>query len=264
MKKLAFVFVVLALSASPSWAAGVTITMKDGKVSIDAQNVTVRQILTEWARLGQTKIVNLERLPSVPITLKLDNVPEKVALDIILRSVPGYMLAPREPYLAGVSVYDRILIMATTTVPPPVAQRPQPPAFPGGFPGQPNVTQLRTPQPIAPGAMPDPNVDIAADQRDEDALTNAAAAGLVPFPAQPGMVMPPGVAMPGNLPAMMMPPGTPGAQQPAQPQTPPAATPANPWNVPGATPLPSLAPPPPPAASPNQPLIRPRPPQADQ
>jgi hypothetical protein len=262
MKKLAFVLIVLAVSAAPGWAA-VTITMSDGKISIDAENATVRQILTEWARLGQTRIVNLERLPSMPISLKLENVSEKVALDIVLRGVPGYMAAPREPYLAGVSVYDRILIMATTTPAPAVAQRPQPPAFPGaGFNGQPNVTQLR-PQPIAPGAMPDPDADNEAEQRDDQALANAAAAGLFPSPMQPG-AMPPGLVMPGNLPAMMMPLGTMGAQQPPQTTTPVAATPANPWNVPGATALPSLAPPPPPAQTPNQPLIRPRPPQADQ
>ena len=49
------------------------------------------------------------------------------ALDTILRAVPGYMAAPRSAYLANASVYDRILIMATTSA---VAARP---ATPSGF-----------------------------------------------------------------------------------------------------------------------------------
>ena len=115
MKKAVFGLFVLALSASPGWAAGLKLAFADGKVSIDAQDVTVRQILTEWSRLGKTRIVNLERVASGPITMKLENVPENVALDTILRAVPGYMAAPRSAYLENASVYDRILIMATTS-----------------------------------------------------------------------------------------------------------------------------------------------------
>ena len=136
-----------AASASPCWAAGLKLSIHDGKVSLDAQDVTVRQILTEWARVGKTRIVNLERVTGGPITLKLDDVPEKQALDIILRPFPGYMAAPRATLVADASLYDRILIMATTTA--VAALRPQQPApgFPAcrvRFPGAGgNITQLR-------------------------------------------------------------------------------------------------------------------------
>ena len=49
-----------------------------------AKDATVRQILAEWARVGQTKIVNVERIPGGPLTLELNNVPEAQALDILL------------------------------------------------------------------------------------------------------------------------------------------------------------------------------------
>ena len=49
-----------------------TLSIRDGLVSLDAQDVTVRQILTEWARVGKTRIVNVERITGGPITLKLD------------------------------------------------------------------------------------------------------------------------------------------------------------------------------------------------
>ena len=49
-----------------------------------------RQILTEWARIGGTKVVGGEKMTGAPLTLKLVNVPERQALDIILRNVAGY------------------------------------------------------------------------------------------------------------------------------------------------------------------------------
>src|ERR671910_12972 len=107
MKKLVFALFLLTCSTSPASAAGLTLSIQDGFVTLDAQDVTVRQILTEWARIGQTQIVNVERITGGPITLKLERIPEKQALDIILRSIPGYMALPRAAFVANASIYDR-------------------------------------------------------------------------------------------------------------------------------------------------------------
>src|SRR4029453_6167589 len=139
MKQVLFGLLFVALSASSSHAAGLQLTINAGRVSIDAKDVTLAQILTEWARVGKTRIINLERVASGPITLKLDNVPEDQALDILLRAVPGYVAAPRGDYLANASVYDRIYIVATASA--AVAARPSGPVAqtPNGFPpGMPN------------------------------------------------------------------------------------------------------------------------------
>jgi hypothetical protein len=235
MTRLALALLMLTSSATPSWADPLTLSVRDGLVSLDAQDVTVRQILTEWARVGKTRIVNVERITGGPITLKLDAVPEKQALDIILRAIPGYMAMPRSTQVADASLYDRILIMPTTTA--VAALRPQQPGPPftgiqGGQPG--NVTQLRQmqPAPLSPGVIFDsPN---SVDQMDDQAMAAAAAAGLVPVPA----------LNPGPSPTPV-PPSRPGpAPQPAQ-TAPAAGAPTNPWNAPIGTPQPSLAPPPP-------------------
>ena len=163
---------------------GLTLSVRDGLVSLDAQDVTVRQILTEWARVGQTHIVNVERITGGPITLKLDAVPEKQALDIILRSIPGYMAMPRPTQVADASLYDRILIMPTTTA--VAALRPQQPGptfagMQGGQNGNPTQLRQTQPTPLSPGMLFDsPN---SADQMDDPAMAAAAAAGLVPVPA---------------------------------------------------------------------------------
>ena len=101
-----------------------------------ATDATVRQILAEWARVGQTKIVNVERIPGGPMTLELTDVPEQDALDILLRSVSGYIAAPRPVAVASLSRYDRILVLPTagharppaSASPPPVFQQPRGPA----------------------------------------------------------------------------------------------------------------------------------------
>ena len=248
MKRLAFALFLVTCSATHSWAGSLTLSVRDGLVSVDAQDVTLRQILAEWARVGHTRIINAERVAGGPITLKLNAVPEKQALDIILRTIPGYMAVPRATQVADASLYDSILIMATTTA--VAAPRPQQPG--PVFPGQGgNVTQLRQPQPapLSPGMLLDP--PNSADQMDDPALAAAAAAGLVPVPAlQPA---PGAISSPLTLP---------GQPRPAQP-TPGTSTPTNPWNAPIGTPQPSLAPPPPVEQTPPPAGQRVRPPQAD-
>jgi hypothetical protein len=256
MHRLAFVLFVLAASASSSWAAGLTLSIRDGLVSLDAQDVTVQQILTEWARIGRTQILNAERITGGPITLKLEAVPEKQALDIVLRAIPGYMALPRAAQVADASQYERILIMPTTTA--VAALRPQQTqmTFPGmqnAASGGANVTQFRPNpgQPLLPG-MVDPGDP--GDQVDDPAIAAAAAAGLVPVPAySPGQPAPQGQLFPpGASPAQT----TPGAGAP-----PGTGAPTNPWNAPVGTAQPSLAPPPP--ATQEPPSFRVRPPQAD-
>jgi hypothetical protein len=256
MKRLVFALFVLTASATPSWAAGLTLSIRDGLVTLDAQDVTLRQILTEWARIGKTRIINVERITGGPITLKIDAMPEKQALDVILRTIPGYMALPRETPVADASLYDRILIMATTTA--VAAPRPQPSSgFPGMQSGMPGgqggtMTQLRpnVPAPLSPGMLPEQQSN-AADQTEDPAIAAAAAAGLVTVPANnPG---------PTTVPGPLMPPG--GAQPRPGPAAPGVGAPTNPWNAPIGTAQPSLAPPPTTLQPP--PINRVRPPQAD-
>jgi hypothetical protein len=128
-------FVAASWLAVPSTAvADVHVTMQNGRVSVVAKDATIRQILTEWARVGQTKIINVERIPGGPITLELNNVPESTALEVLLRAMSGYIAAPRAVEAANLSRFDRIIVMPTlasarppvSSTPPPVFQQPAP------------------------------------------------------------------------------------------------------------------------------------------
>src|SRR5262245_45158507 len=104
---------LVALTASTA-SADVQVSMQNGRVTIVAKDATLRQILTEWARVGQTKIVNVERVPGGPITLELRDLPEDQALKILLRPISGFMTAPRTSVATGsASVFDRIIVLPT-------------------------------------------------------------------------------------------------------------------------------------------------------
>src|ERR1700712_6067597 len=105
--KATLIGIAVWLGAVSTASADVHLTMQNGRVSLVAKDATVRQILTEWARVGQTKIVNMERVPGGPVTLELTNMPEAQALEILLRSLSGYITAPRPVDVANLSHFDR-------------------------------------------------------------------------------------------------------------------------------------------------------------
>src|SRR5918995_115619 len=110
--------------------ADVLLRIENGQVSLKATNATVRDILAEWARIGQTKIVNGDRIPGGPVSLELNGVTEEQALEVILRSVAGYVVAPRPAEIANASRYDRILVMPTSSpTSAPTRSAPPPPSF---------------------------------------------------------------------------------------------------------------------------------------
>lgn len=107
--------VLVAAATPPLAGAGeFELTIQQGRVTLVAQNVPIQDILAEWARIGQTKIVNGEKLTGPPLTLQLIDVPEAQALETLLRSASGYVVAPRATLIPGASRFDRIFILASS------------------------------------------------------------------------------------------------------------------------------------------------------
>jgi hypothetical protein len=237
-RTLTFAFAISVWTAAPA-LADVLLTMKDGRVSIVAKDATIRQILTEWARVGKTKIVNLERIPGGPLTLELTNVTEVQALAVLLRSLSGYIVAPRAADAANLSQFDRIIIIPTlaserpalaAAAPPPAAGAPsvafkQAPTFVPPTVDDRQETDAAPPEPTVTAAMvneaavPSPN-PAATFNRTSGAL-EIARQGVVPGRGdkgnQPATAVQPrapfaGVAVPG-----MMVPTAPQPGQPGQP-----------------------------------------------
>jgi hypothetical protein len=115
-KSLAFAACAWFAFAAPAHA-DVQLSIHDGRITLVAKDATLRQIFTEWARVGKTTVLNLERIPGGPLTLELRDVPEGEALDILLRNLSGYMAAPRTNPTADGSVYASIAVMPTVATP---------------------------------------------------------------------------------------------------------------------------------------------------
>lgn len=118
MRHILLTLALSGLVAAPAAAQQLTIEFNQGLVTVDAAGVPVRTILNEWATRGGTKVIGSERIAGAPLTIKLVDVPEAKALEVILRSVAGYMAAPRSTG-DGASIYDRIMVMATSSAPAP-------------------------------------------------------------------------------------------------------------------------------------------------
>jgi len=204
-------------------AAQVALTIADGQVTLVAENATVAQILDEWARVGETRFVNGDLVPGRRLTVRLDQVSENEALDVVLQSAAGFLgIAKRAPAPAK-SRFDRILILPTTTVTsksaaaesrrtmlaqPEQQTAPGSPVFPGsevlrvpgpdgqplpddqeGRPPQPQQTRPEFSPPVdyvpAPG-FPGPRQTDQPDQAPQNPQPPAVSVG-VPVP---GMVVP--------------------------------------------------------------------------
>lgn len=104
-------FAALLTFAVPAWAGEVKVSFSNGLVTVLATDASPRQILAEWAKLGQVRIVNLERLGGAPVTVQMTDVPEARALETLLRGTAGFVAAPRADSTTAGSQYDRILLL---------------------------------------------------------------------------------------------------------------------------------------------------------
>ena len=208
----AFVLAAVLVTPSPA-SAELKLTMDGGLVTIVAKDVPLSMIMAEWAKVGRTNILNGDKILT-PVTIHLEGIPERKALDILLRAAAGYMLAERVTPVAGASTFDRIMILPTSR--PPANAPP---------------LQQQSPQPFAPPRpMPMP-VQVQPDE-EEPRPGNTA-----PNPAQmqPGMPQP-GMQQPGapNTPQAPLTSPRPGMLQPPPQQPVPFGTPRPPGG--GGTP----------------------------
>ena len=196
-----------------------------GRVNLRAQNVTVRDILAEWARQCGCYLVNLEKLQGVPIAVPLlwEQAPQSTVLGSLLRQAAGYVLTPRRAASTGPSDYETIYILATSTpaaspypvsVPTPMAapistigspDNEIPPVSPPEASGQPAANVRPPGQPAQspyPGSgLPTPSVFVPIVPISSPFNSPAPARGGGSGPGVPG-------SAPGQIPAVL-PPGTP-------------------------------------------------------
>jgi len=211
------VLVALAVSASIAAAGELKLTLEKGRATLIAEDVPLRQILDEWARVGQTTIVNADKLTGPPVTVQLVDRPEGEVLDLLLRSASGYIAAPRDAAApAGPSIFAKVMILPVSrgpvgtaaVTPPPFAARPGPMAQPVPMPSPDDDNAVEPP----PGPQPQPP------------MVMPSVPGMPPQPAQ----QPPQQNVPAN--GVQQPPVT--APRPGMLPTPPQTGQPNPYGAP--------------------------------
>ena len=202
---IACVALLLGCAASSS-AQTVSLQFDNGLVTLNAQNAPVRTILAEWARVGGTRFLNAERVGGAPVTLELTSIPERQALEVLLRAVAGYVVTQREG--GGVSRLGGVAILPTSAA----VRSPAPVTF-----GASTVQQQRNVQ--------DDALNDATDDRPGQRIPTP----VSPFSATPGVTGTPGVirvVTPGATATTPFgsvtdtpPPGTPGSPAVVRPPT---------------------------------------------
>jgi hypothetical protein len=225
--RLALATVLISGCATVAAAGDLKLTLNNGRVTLIAQDVPLRQILDEWARVGKTTIVNGDKLSGPPMTLQLIDQPEREVLDVLLRSASGYIVAQKDVTAPGASVFDKVMILPVSRGPVGVAANTPPTPFNSrSMPMQ----QMPVPDdddPPGPGEQPHvlpPGVVVPG--------------GVVQNPVQvaPGQQPPLTSPRPGFLPAPPVGQPNPYAQPPGGQPMVPGAQP----NVPAGAPVPGI------------------------
>jgi hypothetical protein len=242
-RALAAACIVVGLAA-PSFAGQVTLVIRGGLVTLEAKDATLREIFAEWARVGRTQVVNAERVPAGPLTVQLTDVPERQALDTLLRSAAGFLAVPRAVPEASASMYDRIVLMPGTR--PAVASTSGSAAASG-----PSPLSFSRDRNVPPPTVIVNDEDEQAPNMQMPVIGAPAGAAQPGMPTNPVPFNAPGLAFPnGRLsqtPTQGNPSGIPyNPNQPVNPSAPAtgAAPPAGP-SVPQAAPRPGMPTPPP-------------------
>jgi hypothetical protein len=176
ISRVAIAVAVLIASVAPAIAQGtrkLDISFENGTVTLVAENVTLREILAEWARKGGSRIVNAEKLAGSPVYLtEFKGQSEADVLRALLREAPGYGVSMRDAPATGRSTVGTVLILATRTVPvstssvsapvssQPQFQAPQPQAAPRLIQGSPD-DQIPPVQPVSNMPPSTPGASIA-------------------------------------------------------------------------------------------------------
>lgn len=208
----------LTMAPPPVQAQKLDLAFHDGAVSLVAEDVTVRQVLDEWARLGGTRVVNAHLLGGARISLQLDRLPEAQAIDRLLESAAGYV-ARRRSGTIGPSDFALILVLPTSDAPA---------AANDSAPESHEPARVAEPLPAPPSPENASTADSADPDDDPDAETssneaNGRASGTQPLQGRLASEAPetpvPADQLPAGRPEGAR-PGIPGAVAPGGPGAP--------------------------------------------
>lgn len=191
---LVFACLVPAVASAQQAGRVLELSFHDGRVTLVARNVTLVEVLNEWARKGGSKMVNAEKLTTGQVTYEFHDADELTVLKSLLRPAAGYIAAPRRAGgPVGPSSLEQVVILATSrpTASASVTAMPtQPIANPVPTDGSPDdaIPPVR-PEPPPPQAAPRPQGPAgpqAPSDRPSVGGATSTTPGVIPAPVKPG------------------------------------------------------------------------------
>jgi len=162
--------VLLALAvAGEASAQKLSLRIERGLVTLDAEDVTVEEVLAQWMRTTGLNIVSKGGEGSdLRVSLRLEGVTEREALSAVLRDLSGYIIGERRDPVTGIVTVDRLMILSLsaghvdTQVDAPLRRIPTPTSVPVADDPYPIVEALpgpadETPRELAPVPQPGEN-----------------------------------------------------------------------------------------------------------
>ena len=112
--------VLCLLAAGNAAAQGqLSLNIDHGLVTLDAENVTVDEVLARWIQATGLSVVSKSGQGSkIPVSLHVQGVPEREALRMVLRDLSGYIMGERVEQGTGLVKVDRLVIL-TQSAPRP-------------------------------------------------------------------------------------------------------------------------------------------------
>lgn len=209
--------VAVGVSHAQQASRKLEISFNDGLVTLVAENVTLREILAEWARKGGSRITNADKITGAAVfPMEFRNEPEAAVLRALLRDLPGYGASMRIAPSPNASVVEAVFIHATRTittsgssgasaVPPPATRMnfqepPQPQAAPRMIQGSPD-DEIPPVRPIVGDGPPTTPNTPPAGQPTPNSNLRVGPGGVVTSTI-PGVIIPvqPGTTAPGAKP----------------------------------------------------------------
>ncbi len=187
---LALMCAAVVMTAHQACAEDFWMIFQQHKVTIVARDVPVSKILDRWSQVGGTVVVNADAIQSGPVSLQLVDVPERDALEILLRGVNGYIVADREDGRDAGSTIGRILILRKSTG--PVRNQPMGGAAVVAAIEEPSVAE---PVPDESAASASLGVPVAERPARAGASMTTGASG----PVAPAFILPRSVDAPGTV-----------------------------------------------------------------
>ena len=101
--------------AAPATERKLELTFDRGKVTLIARNVTLQEILAEWARKGSCPFNGADKIMGGKLPpLQYENQPELTVLQSLLRSVSAYIPSPRRVGNPGASMFEAVQVLASS------------------------------------------------------------------------------------------------------------------------------------------------------